>query len=103
MPQSRARTIVELARAVASGRVDLARGGAADATVAALLAVPGIGPWTAQYVALRGLSWPDAFPAGDLGIRRALGVTTARAAEQRAGAWRPWRAYAAMHLWSSLA
>jgi hypothetical protein len=67
-----------------------------------LLAVPGIGPWTADVVAMRALGAPDAFPAGDLGVQRALGVRSARAAEARAEGWRPWRAYATAHLWTLL-
>ncbi|HWH14991.1 MAG TPA: AlkA N-terminal domain-containing protein [Miltoncostaeaceae bacterium] len=69
-----------------------------------LLAIPGVGPWTADYVALRALRDPDAFPDGDLGVRRALGdgdgPCTAAAARERAAAWRPWRAYATLHLWT---
>jgi AraC family transcriptional regulator of adaptative response / DNA-3-methyladenine glycosylase II len=68
-----------------------------------LMALPGIGPWTAGYIAMRALRDPDAFPAHDLGLRRALappGDCLPRAAlEERAERWRPWRAYAAMHLW----
>ncbi len=96
LPCARARTLHALARGVAGGALDLRPGADAAATVAALLEVPGIGPWTAQYIAMRALHWPDAFPATDLGIRRALGDDAARAAE----AWRPWRAYAAMHVWA---
>ncbi len=96
LPRSRANTLVALAQAVADDTIDLRPGADADETVAALLEVPGIGPWTAQYVAMRALHWPDAFPARDLGIRRALGDDAARASET----WRPWRAYAAMHLWA---
>lgn len=68
-----------------------------------LKAIRGIGDWTAEYVAMRGLHDPDAFPAGDLGVRRALADVSPREAEARAEAWRPWRSYAVMHLWSSLA
>ena len=68
-----------------------------------LKAIRGIGDWTAEYVAMRGLHDPDAFPSGDLGVRRALAVMSSRQAEARAEAWRPWRSYAVMHLWSSLA
>jgi AraC family transcriptional regulator of adaptative response / DNA-3-methyladenine glycosylase II len=64
--------------------------------------LPGIGPWTAAYVAMRALGAPDAFPDGDLALRRALGGISGRDARARADAWRPWRAYAAMHLWTSL-
>ena len=69
--------------------------------------MPGIGEWTAQYIAMRALREPDAFPASDLGLRRALGARGALASvaevQQRAQAWRPWRAYAAVHLWTGLA
>ncbi len=66
-----------------------------------LCALPGIGPWTAQYVAMRGFGEPDAFPSGDLILRRAAGNLTERQLEQRSEAWRPWRAYAAIGLWAS--
>jgi AraC family transcriptional regulator, regulatory protein of adaptative response / DNA-3-methyladenine glycosylase II len=64
-----------------------------------LCAIPGIGKWTAEYVAMRALSDPDAFPAGDLHLRRRAGGLTERQLEQRSEAWRPWRAYATMLLW----
>jgi AraC family transcriptional regulator of adaptative response / DNA-3-methyladenine glycosylase II len=67
----------------------------------ALAGIPGVGDWTAQYVAMRARSEPDAFPAGDLGLLRASGFRSAKELEQRAERWRPWRAYAAMHLWRS--
>jgi AraC family transcriptional regulator of adaptative response / DNA-3-methyladenine glycosylase II len=102
MPASRARTLQQLARAVVAGRVDLAPTTVPETAIARWQAVPGIGPWTASYVAMRALGWPDAFPAADLGVRKALGARSAREAEARASDWRPWRAYAVMHLWSSL-
>jgi AraC family transcriptional regulator, regulatory protein of adaptative response / DNA-3-methyladenine glycosylase II len=101
LPEARARTIVTLARAVADERVDLSRGADPERAVAALLELPGIGPWTAQYLAMRALGWPDAFPAEDLVLSKALGGATAAAARKRAEAWRPWRAYAVMHLWNA--
>ena len=76
--------------------------GGPHGTIGDLERVPGIGPWTAAYVAMRALGAPDAFPDGDLALRRALGDIPAREASLRAEAWRPWRAYAAMHLWTSL-
>lgn len=103
LPEARARTIVELARAVASGRVDLTGAAAPESAIEELETLPGIGSWTAHYLAMRGMHWPDAFPAGDLGVKKALGTSSVREAEARAAAWRPWRAYALMHLWSSLA
>ena len=66
----------------------------------ALTAIPGVGDWTANYVAMRALRWPDAFLAGDLIVRRAMGAASAASAEARSAAWRPWRAYAVMHLWN---
>jgi AraC family transcriptional regulator of adaptative response / DNA-3-methyladenine glycosylase II len=95
----RAETIRSIAQRIVTG--DLALDGTADhdSLVAALVAIPGIGPWTAEYVAMRALGEPDAFPAGDLHLRRVLGVSNDRDAERRADPWRPWRAYAAMHLW----
>jgi AraC family transcriptional regulator of adaptative response / DNA-3-methyladenine glycosylase II len=68
---------------------------------AALDGIPGIGPWTRQYIAMRAFNDPDAFPAGDLILRRKAGVRTARELEERSQAWRPWRAYAVMLLWIS--
>jgi AraC family transcriptional regulator, regulatory protein of adaptative response / DNA-3-methyladenine glycosylase II len=103
MPGARATTILALARAVRDGAVSLDHGSEPAATTSALTALPGIGDWTAQYVAMRALHWPDAFPASDLGVRKALGGINASRAAARAEAWRPWRSYAVMHLWSSLA
>jgi len=99
---ARARSIVSLARAVTEGEVSLEPGGDVEATMARLRRVLGIGEWTAQYVALRALAWPDAFPHTDLGIRKALGGGTPGQTLKAAEEWRPWRAYAAMHLWKSL-
>jgi AraC family transcriptional regulator of adaptative response / DNA-3-methyladenine glycosylase II len=82
-------------------------GAPAEQVSAALAALPGVGAWTAQYVALRALGEPDAFPAGDLVLRRVAGAgsapLTARALEVRSEAWRPWRGYAVMHLWCAAA
>lgn len=102
MPLSRARTLTGLARAVASGDVDLGPGADPEATKAALLALPGIGPWTAEYIALRALGDPDAFPEGDLALRKALGDGSPKEALRRAEALRPFRGYAAILLWSQL-
>ena len=96
---ARARTIRALAAAVDDGRVVLDPAGDGHAVAASLTAIPGIGPWTASYIAMRGLGEADAFPSGDLVLRRAAGGCTARALEQRSQAWRPWRAYAVMLLW----
>jgi AraC family transcriptional regulator of adaptative response / DNA-3-methyladenine glycosylase II len=98
----RAAALRGIARAVADGEVDLVPGADPEAVIGALAEYPGIGDWTAQYVALRALRWPDAFPAGDLGLLRAWGAGSGRALREAAKAWRPWRAYAALHLWESL-
>ena len=103
MPGARARTLHEVARAVAEGEIDL-RSEDLDHVTTALLAVPGIGPWTATYVRLRALGDPDVLPETDLGVKHAglaLGLPTApRALAERARAWSPWRSYAAQHLWT---
>lgn len=101
MPGVRADAVLALARAVASGALDLAPGGDPSATVRTLTALPGIGDWTAHYIAMRALRWPDAFPANDLVLRRSAGNLSEAKLRARAEAWRPWRAYAAMHLWRS--
>jgi AraC family transcriptional regulator of adaptative response / DNA-3-methyladenine glycosylase II len=104
LTRARAASLLALARAVAAGALDLEGGQAPESVRRGLLALPGIGPWTADYVLLRALGEPDAFPAGDLGLRRALGPPgrplTAAALEQRAKAWQPWRGYAALLLWT---
>jgi 3-methyladenine DNA glycosylase/8-oxoguanine DNA glycosylase len=71
-----------------------------ETLLAQLRGIPGIGEWTAQYVAMRALGEPDAFPAGDLALLRKLGLRHPQELEERAQAWRPWRAYAAVYLWS---
>lgn len=99
MPRARAAAISGMA-AVAGRDPDLfPPDGSLDAAIARLTALPGVGDWTAHYIAMRALRWPDAFLAGDLVVRRALGVATAARAEAKSAAWRPWRAYAVMHLW----
>ena len=105
----RARAIVALAAEVASGRLRLEPSADVAATLAALEALPGVGPWTAQYIAMRALAWPDAFPHPDVAVMKAMnGGQVAgdrrqvKALLAKAEAWRPWRAYAVMHLWKSL-
>lgn len=100
MPRRRAASINALAKAVANGEVTLERGATLDDTVARLRVLPGIGNWTAHYIAMR-LGEPDAFPAGDLALRRALDDISERELERRAERWRPWRAYAAVLLWTA--
>lgn len=100
---ARAAAIRRLARDVEDGTLALDRMPAdLDALVARLTSLPGIGEWTAHYVAMRALSEPDAFPAGDLVLRRAAGVRSERELIDRARGWRPWRAYAAMLLWQGV-
>ena len=91
--------IVALARTVADGSMVLTPSADVPATLAALKALPGIGDWTAQYIAMRALRWPDAFPAGDVALQKALGVASGREAEQASQAWRPWRSYAVVRAW----
>jgi AraC family transcriptional regulator of adaptative response / DNA-3-methyladenine glycosylase II len=103
MPGARARTILALARAVAAGELVLMPNADIDATLERLRALPGVGEWTAQYIAMRALAWPDAFPHTDLGVMKALGTKDPKRVLAAAEAWRPWRAYAVMHLWNSFA
>jgi DNA-3-methyladenine glycosylase II/AraC family transcriptional regulator of adaptative response / DNA-3-methyladenine glycosylase II len=84
-----------------AGGLTLTRGGHTPQLRAQLLAVPGIGPWTVDFLAVRALADPDAFTPGDLILRRALGGASAREAARTATAWQPWRAYALSYLWAS--
>ncbi len=99
---ARAKSILALAKAIADGVIVLTPGYDVSETTTKLKTLPGIGEWTAQYVAMRALGDPDAFPHTDLGLYKALGTTSPRDVLARAEAWRPWRAYAVMHLWRSL-
>jgi AraC family transcriptional regulator of adaptative response / DNA-3-methyladenine glycosylase II len=101
MPGSRARTVIGLAQAVANGALVLAPNADIESTLERLRALPGVGEWTAQYIAMRALAWPDAFPHTDLGVMKALREKNPRRVLETAEAWRPWRAYAVMHLWNS--
>lgn len=104
MPRSRGRALVGLASALASGAVALDRGPDRDDVRRALVALPGLGPWTADYVAMRALGHPDVFLPTDVGVRRALTGLGFDPAQAVAGSdrWRPWRSYALMHLWATL-
>jgi len=95
--------VIALARAVAHGDIELKPGVDVERTQDALLAVPGIGEWTAQYIAMRALGWPDAFLANDRIVQKSLGETRTSRVLERSEAWRPWRAYAVMHLWRQAA
>jgi AraC family transcriptional regulator of adaptative response / DNA-3-methyladenine glycosylase II len=107
MPASRGAALVELARQVAEGKVLIEPGADRVETERSLLAVPGIGPWTAGYIAMRALADPDRFLPGDVVVRtamRSLGLPPdGAAAAAHAVSWRPWRSYAVMHLWRSVA
>lgn len=106
MPAARANAIATLAKAAADPRL-FEPGSGLGNSVARLRALPGVGEWTAQYIAMRAMREPDAFPAGDVGLLRAMadehGRPSAAALLAAADAWRPWRAYAALHLWTSSA
>jgi AraC family transcriptional regulator of adaptative response / DNA-3-methyladenine glycosylase II len=104
LPRARAEAIRALARAVADGELAIDAGLELDALIEKLCEIPGIGPWTAHYVAMRACGETDAFPAGDLVLRRAYGGARSEAALLAASeAWRPWRAYAALQLWAAAA
>lgn len=99
---ARARSIIALAAEQVSGELCL-DGGAhrhPDDSIRRLTELPGIGPWTAHYIAMRALRWPDAFPKEDIAVRNALGGLTAQQAEALSQPWRPWRSYAVMHIWN---
>jgi AraC family transcriptional regulator of adaptative response / DNA-3-methyladenine glycosylase II len=100
MVSARAQSIIALARAHEAGDLALDAGVSHPAEVMQrLLQIPGIGPWTAHYIAMRALAWPDAFPKEDIVVRQRLGNLTASLAERRSQAWRPWRSYAVLLLW----
>jgi AraC family transcriptional regulator of adaptative response / DNA-3-methyladenine glycosylase II len=104
MPRARGRALIALCAALAAGEIALDRGPDRDDVRRALLAVPGIGPWTADYIALRALGHPDVFLPTDIGIRDALaglGRDPSTAAALAAG-WTPWRSYAQLYLWQTL-
>lgn len=97
---ARSRTIGALAKALASGEIKLFYGADPDEIVPQLESLPGIGPWTAQYIAMRATGYSDAFPSTDLGIKKALDPLSKREIEDVAECWRPWRSYATLSLWS---
>jgi AraC family transcriptional regulator of adaptative response / DNA-3-methyladenine glycosylase II len=100
--RKRAETLIAVAKAIHSGDLLLEPGSRVEGTLHKLRKIPGIGEWTAQYIAMRALSWPDAFPHTDLGIVKALGEKNPRKILELTEKWRPWRAYAALHLWAGL-
>jgi AraC family transcriptional regulator of adaptative response / DNA-3-methyladenine glycosylase II len=97
--QTRARSLVAVAQEMQRGRLMLDAGANPDAAIEQLVALPGIGAWTAHYIAMRSLRWADAFPKEDIALRNALGRVSAARAEQLSQPWRPWRSYATIHLW----
>jgi AraC family transcriptional regulator of adaptative response / DNA-3-methyladenine glycosylase II len=96
---ARARSIIAIAQALVAGRMQLEAGANPETTIARLVEMPGIGPWTAHYMAMRILRWPDAFPQGDIAVLNNLGGITSKQAEMMSQAWRPWRSYAVLHIW----
>jgi AraC family transcriptional regulator, regulatory protein of adaptative response / DNA-3-methyladenine glycosylase II len=102
--RQRQAAIAAISREVTAGTLELHPGAPLHATLEALKALPGIGDWTAQYIAMRALRWPDAFPAGDVALQKALGVQhlkqPARLAEAASAGWKPWRSYAVIRVWS---
>jgi AraC family transcriptional regulator of adaptative response / DNA-3-methyladenine glycosylase II len=102
LPRARAATLTALARAVACGGLRISPSTDPEGTIRALTALPGVGEWTAQYIGMRALRWPDAFPHADLGLKHALDRASPKRVLELAEPWRPWRAYATLHLWQSL-
>ena len=107
LPRARATTLHELAKATGRGELNFGPGATIEEAVTALRQLRGIGEWTAQYIAMRALRFPDAFPAADLGVRKATvapgqPLPSEKQVIARAENWRPWRAYAAIHLWQTL-
>ncbi len=100
--RQRVRALQALATAVAEERIALHRGAPLAATLEALRALPGIGEWTTELIAMRALAWPDAFPASDIGVLNALGTRDIRRVRVLADQWRPWRSYAVIRLWQAL-
>ena len=99
---ARAASIIGLAKAYHSGALQLDAGSDPEAAIVRLVELPGIGQWTAHYIAMRALRWPDAFPKEDIAVRNKLGGVSAKRAEEMSQAWRPWRSYAVLHVWRSL-
>jgi len=99
---SRARTILALAQALVAEEISFGTGSEPEIEMQRLLALPGIGPWTAQYIAMRAMAWPDAFLPTDVGVKKALAPRTPQEITALAQAWSPWRSYATINLWNSL-
>ncbi len=99
---ARAKCIIALAKAVVSGTLQLNAGSNPDVVIKQLTSIQGIGMWTAHYIAMRALRWPDAFPKEDIAIRNNLGGVSAARAEEMSRNWQPWRSYAVLHIWQNL-
>jgi 3-methyladenine DNA glycosylase/8-oxoguanine DNA glycosylase len=102
IPKARAESICGFARAVADGQIRFDGSVSSQEMIGRMCELRGIGPWTANYIAMRAWGDPDAFPASDLGLLKAAGLSSERKLAEIAEAWRPWRSYAAMYLWESL-
>lgn len=96
---ARAKSIIALAKAYEAKELELDVGAHPENVINKLIELPGIGQWTAHYIAMRALRWPDAFPKEDLAVRNNLGRVTPKLAEKMSRAWRPWRSYAVLHIW----
>jgi len=103
IPGARCKSIIALARAQVSGDVSLDNGvhHNPDVIIKRLTELPGIGQWTAHYIAMRAFRWPDAFPPGDIAVLNNLGGVTSKQAEEMSQVWRPWRSYAVLHIWKN--
>ncbi len=99
---SRAKTIYELARAIVQGEIDIDLPPHPEEEMKKLTAIRGIGGWTAKYIAMRAMEWPDAFLETDAGVKKALQPYTSKEILNMAEAWRPWRSYATVNLWNTL-
>ncbi len=98
---SRAKCLIALSQGVASGALELRSGLNPEKTIDRLVKLPGIGPWTAHYIAMRALHWPDAFPRDDIAVRNNLGKISWKQIEAISESWRPWRSYAVLHIWKN--
>jgi AraC family transcriptional regulator, regulatory protein of adaptative response / DNA-3-methyladenine glycosylase II len=99
MPEARAKTLIAISKKIADGKLKLSAGENPEAAIESMTEIAGIGNFTSHVVAMRALRYVDAFPSSDLGVRKALNSKNARELDGRAEAWRPWRAYAVIHLW----
>jgi len=102
MPKTRGETLHRFACFAKEGGLDFPPCSTLDDVCTRLTSLKGIGDWTALYIAMRALRFPDAFPSGDLGLQKALGNIDSKSLEKRSHRWRPWRAYTVAHLWNSL-